>query len=305
MYSALLPVILTMLAGYIWQRLEPGGLDSQTVSNVLNQLLFTLFAPVLIFAVLMRAELGSEVIAIPVAGAVSIVTGILVSVAFYRLLGRMISLSPARQGSLVLASSFANGSVALPVCMALFGEPGLKGAMLFDLLATVPLIWTGGVLIAIWYSGGSLSPAGLGKEMLRLPPLWGVAAALICKALQINVPEGALQAAIDFGKAAIPLMVFIIGLSLRLEQLRNIGLLLPAVVIRLLIAPLAGLLIGRLLGIDVNELAITVVAMASASPAVGILLAYRYQLDTALYGATLSLTLMTYIAIAPAYKLLV
>ena len=304
MYNALIPIMLTMLAGYIWQRAEPGGIDAQTVGNVLNQLLFSLFAPVLIFAVLMRAELGADVVSIPIAGVTSILVSIGISMAFYGFLGRTMDLSKPRQGALVLASSFANGSVALPVCLALFGEPGMKGAMLFDLLATVPLIWTAGVMIAIWYSGGPLSPAGLGRELLKLPPIWGVVAALIFKAAGIQVPDGALESAIDFGKAAIPLMVFIIGLSLRLEQLRHVSLLLPVIVIRLLVAPLIGWTIGSALGIDAATLSITVVAMASASPAVGILLAHRYDLDTGLYGAALSLSLVAYMIAAPIYQLL-
>ena len=301
MYDALIPVALTMLAGYVWQRVEPGGLDAQTVANVLNQLLLRLFAPVLIFAVLVRAELGMEVVAIPVAGVASILAGVGFSVLFYGYLGRKINLSRQRQGSLVLASSFANGSLALPVCMALFGEAGMKGAMLFDLLATVPMIWTLGVMIAIWYSGGSLAPGGLGREMLRLPPLWGVAAALLVKALGIEVPEVALDAGWNFGQAAIPLMVFIIGLSLRIDQLRHVGLLAPALAIRLLVAPAVGLLVGWVLSVDTQTLTITALAMASASPAVGILLTYRYELDAPLYGAALSLSMVGYMVIAPLY----
>lgn len=305
MYDALIPVALTMLVGYVWQRVEPGGLDAQTVSNVLNQLLLRLFAPVLIFAVLVRADIGMEVIAIPIAGVASILAGVGMSVLFYSYLGRKINLSRERQGSLVLASSFANGSLALPVCLALFGEPGMKGAMLFDLLATVPMIWTLGVMIAIWYSGGSLAPRGLGREMLTLPPLWGVVAALTVKGLGIQVPEIILEAGWNFGQAAIPLMVFIIGLSLRMQQLRHIGLLLPALTIRLLLAPTVGLLVGWMLAVDTQTLAITGLAMASASPAVGILLTYRYDLDAPLYGAALSLSMVGYMVVAPIFQLFI
>ena len=304
MYDALIPVALTMVAGYVWQRLEPGGLDAQTVANVLNQLLLRLFAPVLIFAVLVRAELGMEVVAIPIAGVASILAGVVVSVLFYRFLGRVVNLSRRRQGSLVLASSFANGSLALPVCLAMFGEPGMKGALLFDLLATVPMIWTLGVMIAIWYSGGSMAPGGLGREMLSLPPLWGVAAALLVKGVGIEVPEVALEAGWQFGQAAIPLMVFIIGLSLRVQQLRQIGLLVPALVIRLLVAPAVGLLVGWSLSVDPQTMTITALAMASASPAVGIILTYRYDLDAPLYGAALSLSMIGYMLIAPLYLLI-
>ncbi|MEL0083231.1 MAG: AEC family transporter [Gammaproteobacteria bacterium] len=305
MYTALIPIVLIMVAGYVWQRIEPGGMDAQTVANVLNQLLLRLFAPVLIFAVLVRADLGVEVIAIPVAGVASILAAVGISMLFYGFLGRIIKLSRSRQGSLVLASSFANGSLALPVCMALFGEPGMKGAMLFDLLATIPMIWTLGVVIAIGYSGGSLAPGGLGREMLGLPPLWGVAAALLVNFLGIEVPESALSAGWDFGQAAIPLMVFIIGLSLRVDQLRHLGLLIPALVIRLLLAPLVGLAVGKLLSVDSQTMAITMLAMASASPAVGILLTYRYDLDAPLYGAALSLSMLGYILAAPLYTLLI
>jgi len=304
MYDALIPVALTMLVGYVWQRLEPGGLDAQTVANVLNQLLLRLFAPILIFSVLVRAELGMEVVAIPIAGIASILAGAGVSVLFYGFLGRRINLSRQRQGSLVLASSFANGSLALPVCLAMFGEPGMKGAMLFDLLATVPMIWTLGVMIAIWYSGGSLAPGGLGREMLRLPPLWGVAAALLVHWLGIEVPEMALEAGWRFGQAGIPLMVFTIGLSLRVDQLRHVGLLMPALVIRLLLAPAVGLLVGWALSVNAQTMTITALAMASASPAVGILLTYRYELDTALYGAALSLSMLGYMLIAPLYLMI-
>ena len=290
-----------MLAGYLWQYLKPGGIESQTVAMVLNQLLFNLFAPVLIFSVLVRADIGPELIAIPLSGLASILAGILISASFFAFLGRTIGLSRERQGALVLASSFANGSLALPVCMALFGEPGMKGAMLFDLLATMPMIWIVGVLIAIYYSGGSMAPTGLGKEILKLPPVWAIFIALLIKATSLEVPAAVLEAGLDFGRAAIPLMVFVIGLSLKLNQLHHFGLLLPVLVIRLAIAPLLGLGAAKALGLDGENLVITLIAMASASPAVGIILAFRYKLDTSLYGAALTLTMLVYMILAPLY----
>jgi len=118
------------------------------------------------------------------------------------------------------------------------------------------------------------------------------------------VPEMALEAGWRFGQAGIPLMVFTIGLSLRVDQLRHVGLLMPALVIRLLLAPAVGLLVGWALSVNAQTMTITALAMASASPAVGILLTYRYELDTALYGAALSLSMLGYMLIAPLYLMI-
>ena len=51
-----------------------------------------------------------------------------------------------------------------------------------------------------------------------------------------------------------------------------------------------------------ETLAVLGVAMASACPAVGVILCHRYRLDTELYGAALTASILIYLVLAPLYR---
>ena len=302
MYEQLVPVAIIMAAGYLWRRLAPAGVSVDQFSHHLNTLLFTLCAPTLIFAVVVETELNRSVTLVPLAGILGILATILVAVGVYAWVSRRSGISPRQQGALVLSCSFANGGIALPVADTLYPEIGLRVVLFYDLLATIPLIWTLGAMLAVRYGSAKATLADMFGAVLRLPPAWAVVAALLCNLAGVTLPAALSTALHAIGEAGIPLMVFAVGMAIRFERLRQFWVILPSLGIRLLIAPLLGVAIAAFMGISGPTLAVLALAMASSAPSVGVVLAQRYNLDSGLYGATLTLSLLGYLMLAPLYQ---
>lgn len=307
MFNGILPIIGLALLGWGWQRLAPAWLPVAPTAKLLNNVLLYLFAPALIFSVLATAELGNALWRIPVAGIGGILTVLLLAAMVYRLPALRQRLSPPQRGALILAAPFANGSISLPVCLSLYGDRAMQTVFLLDLLATAPLVWTLGTLLAHHYRDDSHLPPGqgrpntIGRELLLLPPLWAAAAGLFCNLTGTLPPAGWLNILGIIGRIGIPLMVIVIGLSLNLGAFGRWRQLAPALVMRCLLAPLVTWLLAVLVGLEGQSLAVLVLASASASPVVGIILAWRYRLDQAIYGATLSMSIVLYLLLAPLY----
>lgn len=302
MYQQLLPVVIIMAAGYLWRRLAPGGIPIDVFSLHLNTFLFTLCAPTLIFAIVLETDLSQGVAVIPAAGALGILATIFVAIAVYSVVGKASGMAKPRQGALVLSCCFANGGIALPVADTMFPDIGLRVVLFYDLLATVPLIWTVGAMIAVRYGSSKATFRDMVGAVLRLPPAWAVAAALLCNMAGVKLPLPVSAAFHSIGEAGIPLMVFAVGMAIRFERLRQIWVILPSLLIRLVIAPLIGVAIASFMGLSGPSLAVLAIAMASSAPSVGVVLAQRYQLDSGIYGATLTLSMAGFLILAPLYQ---
>ena len=300
-YLDLIPVFVALAAGWLWRRHTPGGVDAAHMAQALNMLMIYVTGPALIFAIMSRASLSLELMVIPAAGYVCSLGGLALATLAYRLAGPRLGLSTQSRGALLLAAGFANGSIALPVVVSLFGHGGMATVFAYDLIATTLLIWTVGVAVAVRHADGA-NRVSLGREILRLPPAWAVFVALAVNLLGVPVPERAYTTLRYLGDAGIPLMVFVVGLSLRLGAMRRLGAAIPALLVRQVAGPALGLAFAYAFGVRGETLAVLGVAMASACPAVGVILCHRYRLDTELYGAALTASILIYLVLAPLYR---
>lgn len=300
-YLDLIPVFVALAAGWLWRRHSPGGVDAAHMAQALNMLMIYVTGPALIFAIMSRASLSPGLMVIPAAGYVCSLGGLLLATLAYRLAGPRLGLSPQGRGAMLLAAGFANGSIALPVVVSLFGPGGMATVFAYDLIATTLLIWTVGVAVAARHAEGA-SRVSLGREILRLPPAWAVFVALAVNLLGVPVPDRVVTTLRYLGDAGIPLMVFVVGLSLRLGAMRRLGSAIPALLVRQVAGPALGLAFAYTFGLRGETLAVLGVAMASACPAVGVILCHRYRLDTELYGAALTASILSYLVLAPLYR---
>jgi malate permease and related proteins len=298
-HDKLIPLAALVLLGILGQRVPIGGVAAAQVRLAVGALVIFVFAPALVLDVVLRSPLdltyarvmGAGLLACAACGA--LMAGLL-HLAGTRLRG-------AQRGALVLAGVFGNGlGMALPAVDGLLGGRQNAVPLTYDLLVTIPLVWTIGVLLAAHYGGGQRGR--LGRELLRLPPFLALVAALGWKAAALPAPQWLLAATELPARAAVPLLALLVGLSLR-RPVRScatpwIG---AAVALRLLAAPVAAVLAGPLLGLRGEVLAATVVTAAAPSVIVGVALCDRYKLDTALFGAVLTASTVGYVLLAPLY----
>jgi predicted permease len=288
MFEVLLQMSALLVCGVCWRRYAPGDLGPDTVRQALTRLVYYLLLPALILQVMWTAPVGIDSLRIAAVAAL----GVLIVMALAYGLIRAGKAANALAGAVILAAAFPNVTyLGLPVLEAAFGPWARSVAIQYDMLACTPLLMTAGVWVAGYYGSGLHGNRGIGS-LLRIPPLWAMAAALLLNSAQVPLPTvvgGILQL---LGGAVVPLMLLSLGMSLQWRGLARgyRGWIILVLLIQLLIYP--AIVAGLSLLFDMPATLRPAVIIEAAMPCMvlGIVLCDRYKLDTAFYAAAVTVT---------------
>lgn len=278
-----------IVCGILWRSIRPGGLDADATRRVLTTVVYYLLLPALVLVVLWRAPLGLSSIKISLLATAGVALGLLLTWGFCRVCKH----GPAVIGAMVLAAAFPNATyLGLPVLENLFGETGRSIAIQYDLFACTPLLLTVGVLVAQRFGSNEAPRAKPWLELFKVPPLWAALLAVVLNLTGVPVNAWLVGWLEMLAAGVVPLMLFSLGLSLRLDtwRLRYIPPLVPVIVIQLLLAPLLVWGLGSSLGLTGTMLIGVVLEAAMPSMVLGIVFCDRYGLDTSLYAAAVTVT---------------
>lgn len=292
-------MLAVVAAGLTWQRLAPGGIDAASLRRHLNALMVYLLVPALVFRVMVQAPLDRHLLSVVIGGWITIALSGLLALGLHHLLARYSGLPPATRGALVLAAIFGNGlGAALPLVNRLFDGRQDEVPLGFDLLATIPVSWTLGVYVAMRFgnSATAISPV---RQILRLPPIWAVAVALLLNALQLTPPPLAMEAIEGLTQAALALMIFSLGLALDFRPHSSWRWIVLPVVIRLGAGLLVGLLFGAFVNLPGEDHRALIWVCAAPPFMMGVLFCDRFGLDTAAFALTMSAGVMCYLTLLP------
>lgn len=291
MATIFLQLAVIVLAGALYRRI-PGALSSQEIRRVISSVVLNVFIPFLTFGVISMAPTGSDLFTVPIISITTALIGLVLGSVIYTTVLRRYLPDPAI-GSLIMAATWCNAMyMGLPITTAVVGEHIGRVPILYDYLGMTPLLFTLGALIGSRYGSGTTSTSivrGL-KDIMLMPPTIAIAAALAVNALDINIPQWCTTACLSAGKVVAPLMLFSIGLALRLPSWRSIPLLLPAVVIRVAVAPLLVVPIAGILIPDQDVRLATVLESAMPTMMLTMVLAERYGLDEAVLAQAILLS---------------
>ena len=281
--KTLLPLSLLIAAGGIWPRWQT-GISIVGLRGEINRLVLNFFAPMLFFAAGASATIDASLLEVPLILGVATFFGLGLAafVLFATPLGRGIP-GPAR-GAIMLASGFGNVLFfGYPFLTTVFGERGARYPFFADMLATTPLVWSIGVWIA-FHCGRHDERASFLSMWLRLPPVWGFALGIAVNLS--NLPLAPLvEAARWAGSPTIPLMLFVLGLTIPWHDLRPQKAVFVALTIKLAVMPLLALGValawpGKLS--EPGEAGVLEAAMPTMVMVIA--LADRFGLDTRLAG---------------------
>jgi len=280
--KVLFPFGLIVAAGYLWRFFEPGGLDRHRVRHALNMTVLHFFLPALAFGLIATAKVDRSFLSVPLTAAVVTLTCLAAGAALYRWMPWFRDAPRATIGVLLLSSAFGNVTyLGLPVITETLGARYGYIAILYDLLATTPILLTVGMLTAARFgSGGTVSLAASVRRVLRLPPLWGVALGIAAHA--VPLPKTVLDAAQLMGRAVIPVMIFTVGLALDFRDIRRLPVALPALAVKLLLTPVLAWLVARALGMTGDVLQGVVIEGAMPVMVLSLVLADEFELDVPL-----------------------
>jgi len=304
MMQVLLGMAVIIIVGTGW-RLVLGSKSAEIIRSHLAQAVYHVFLPALVLQVLWHSPVGLNTLRIPIVAALSVLLSLLAAFLLYGN-GKLVrSFMPGNSnkavGALLLASAFANFSyLGLPVLTQAFGSWAQVVAIQFDLLASTPLLFTVGIILARYYGSSSEGMHPL-LSLFQVPAIWAAVAGLSLSIFQIPSPVWLNQSLTTLGGAVVPLMLLSVGMALRWSSgwLARIPVLLPVIVIQLLLMPLIAW--GGAIGVGMPDQFLAPVVIEGAMPTMvlGLVICDRFKLDVALYAESVTLTTVVSLVTLP------
>lgn len=187
-------------------------------------------------------------------------------------------------GALLYASGWSNATyLGIPILTAVIGSHATRYAVLYDILALTPLLFTVGSVIGIVYGdkGHRQRRTETTRAILPLPPLVAAVAGIIANRLHVNLPTSVVDALSVASSLVAPLMLVSIGMALRPPRMATMRRIAPAVGITLVVAPVVAWIVGhRLVGLDAESLLAVTLEAGMPSMMLPMVFAERYGLDS-------------------------
>jgi hypothetical protein len=266
--SDLLPVFLIAGVGVLLARYARA--DVHTVSRVT----FHACAPALVFNLLFSSTVGGVAFGRMVLfyALVAGSAGLLARVAAIPL-----GLDRRALSAFILVVVCSNsGNLGLPVTQLAFGREALTFATVY-FVSSAMFSYTGGILLA---ASGRLSIVAAASRVLRVPAVYGAAAAVLAKGTGVTVPELAMQPIAMLSDAALPMMILVLGMQLeRTTWPSRPGVVAAAVALSLVATPLVAFGAARLLGLSGPALQAGI--LQASMPAAVITTILALEFDTA------------------------
>lgn len=290
--SVLVSFGLIIAAGYTWRFFNPGGIDRQRLRQALGAAVLNFFLPALAFSLVSSARIDRSFLAVPLTAAAVTLAGMGAGLAVYRLLPWLRGIERPAIGVMVLAAGFGNVTyLGLPMITGLLGADLGYVAILYDLLAVTPILLTLGAFVAARYgSGKSVSVGASLVRVLRLPPLWGAVAGGLAQWLAIPVPQVVLEAATVMGRAVVPVMTFTVGLALEFRDLRRLPVAVPALALKLALAPLLAWWIATKTGLGPDQVRAVTIEGAMPVMVLTLVVADEFGLDVPLMATCIAVS---------------
>lgn len=283
MVQVMLPLSLLVCAGALWPRFFPDTKVEQMRSD-LNRLVMYLFYPSILFAVASTTPISFDLLSVPLlVGIGSLASGAVLYVLLYRL-PLWPQLTDQTRAALMLGGMFGNTfNIGAPVLIFFFGAEALRYAVFNDMLMTMPVVWTLGVWIATRLGSqdrNTSQPSVIGV-MLTMPPIWAFLAGFACQQLGLTY-QPLVKATQFIGQATIPVILFVLGMTIPWRKLVPRGEILATAGVKLLLTPLIVWLIAPLIYPRMGEAQYAAI-VEGTTPAMmtALLLADRFKLDSA------------------------
>jgi len=237
--SAILPIVSVMGLGYLLASVLDVEVDP------LNTVALYLFLPALIFHSIVTTTLSGATVARIFAGVGLFVVAMMGAT---ELADRALGVPEPYRSADVLAGSLPNaGFYGIPLAEFAFGDVGRTTAVIY-ITAQAFLMYTIGVYVAS--RGGGEAGIGAVKEIFRLPLVYAIFAAGVVRFLGVAPPtDGTFMSTASLvGDASIPLMLVIVGIQLAGLASGSARRVLRPSLIKLGLAPVAGVAVALVLG---------------------------------------------------------
>lgn len=271
-------------------------LDTGPVSRL------TLYAltPALIFSGLAGSRLPAGQFA-RIAAGVIVLMGLLYAIG--AVMCRMARVPERTRASYLLGVASMNaGNYGLPIVLFAFGEDGFALAVLFFTAQSL-ITNTVGVYVA---SRGRSRPREALRNALGIPVMYAAALALPFPLLGARPPEAVMEVTTLLGRAAIPLLLLVLGAQLAMRPALVCGSLAwSAIATRLLISPALGAAVAWGLGLEGESLAVFIVESGMPTAVLTLVLAVEFEADSEFLAGVIAVSTLLSLVTLPVLLALV
>jgi len=277
-FNLLAPIFLVIALGAVLQR---GGMLTRELVGGINRLLYWVGLPVAVFAAMANADLrgtGVGPLLLALAGA----TGLNAALSWFD--ASWLGIKPAGRGTYAQASFRGNLSfIALPLLLTIPDVP-LGTAM----LAFAPMVILHNALTVVLLAvsqGEGRSGTGVKAivAIVRNPIIISAALGLVWGGLGWTLPMVAERTLDALAQMALPLALLCIGATLVSVPLKgNRGQALAAAAHKVVLSPILGYALGRLLGLNDDAMLILLICLACPTAAISYTMAKQMGGDEGL-----------------------
>ena len=284
---ALASTILTFVAIVgVGVALRATGILRREAARPINQVIIYVGLPAFIFKAVYSADLRPDLLGVVAVAWVVFAVMLLLG----WLAARWLKLPDELAGGFVVAVALGNtGYIGYPITSALFGAKELPEAIFFDVFGTVCALALVGLLVAQHFGHNQEARVNPVRELFTFPAVIALIVALALRAVPIPNP---VMGRLDLlANMVAPLIMISVGLSLRVSTLgHRAGLLALLSVLRLVVAPLLGLVIGMLLVGQGPALRVTVLEAGMPAMMLTLVVGERFGLDNDFIASAIFVT---------------
>ena len=265
-------IIVMILIGSLSKKI---GLLKEEDVETLNNIVINIALPCMIF----NALYGADVSLLPRLSILTVymlITSLIVGVLTYFVL-KSLRWDKRKIWSVIIVVVLGNtGFLGYPITQGIFGNEGMIRAVFCDISTSIIFVLLSFLLILIF--DGELKVAI--KKILTFLPLWSIILGILFNVFNIPITSLGSTVVSYLAGATIPLIMISLGVSLKLEGLRNhfkeVSL---ASIIKLIAYPLIGAGVLFLLNITGFEHTIGFIEATMSSAMIGLVLSITYKLD--------------------------
>jgi predicted permease len=260
------PILVVATTGFVLAR------RLRVDVKMLSRVTFNALAPCLVFHLIVTSSVTSGE-----AWRLAIFTvGLVLSMGLLaRLVAWPFGLDRQMLAAFLIVVMFSNaGNYGLSVILFAFGRDVLARAALYFVTSAL-LMYTVGSVLA---SSGRVGVKAALKGLLRVPALWGLLAATVVISTGVTLPTALARPVELLGAAAIPSMLLVLGMQFEQGAWpERPGLVATAAGLALVVSPLLGFLLARLLGLEGIARQAVIVESAMPSAVITTILALEFD----------------------------
>jgi len=281
MIEVMLPLTLLVAAGAFW----PVFFRDTPVAALrtqLNNLVLYLFYPSILFAIAATTPITAALLSVPLlVGVGSLLSGaLLYGLLYHTWLGR--GLNDSTRAILMLGGMFGNTfNIGVPVLTFFYGPDAPRYAVFNDMLMTMPVIWSLGVWICtrLGAHNPDIPHPSVWRAIFTMPPIWAFILGTAAQQLGFTYMP-LVNATRMIGLATIPVILFVLGMTIPWGALTPRREILAVAGIKLLVTPLLVWVAAKLLFEPLGEAQYAAVVEGTTPTMVmALVLADRFHLD--------------------------